>query len=121
MTLPRWTRAAQRWMRSSPPVQNRSLSGCVERARWPMISMPTANACLARLETWMSIWRDALVVAAGAPEDIADPEDADRVREMDVSLREAQSALNETMFTIKALRQNANARLALESYVLALP
>ena len=76
---------------------------------------------LARLETWMSIWRDALVVAAGAPEDIADPEDADRVREINISLREAQSALNETMFTIKALRQNANARLALESYVLALP
>lgn len=76
---------------------------------------------LGRLEAWASIWRDALVVVAGAPEDVTDSESLDRVREIGVTLQEAQSALTETLFTMKALRQNANARLALESYVLALP
>ena len=76
---------------------------------------------LGRLEAWASIWRDALVVVAGAPEDVTDSESLDRVREIGVTLQEAQSALTETLFTMKALRQNANARLALESYVLSLP
>ncbi len=76
---------------------------------------------LARLEAWASIWRDALVVAANAPEDVTDPDDIERIREIGISLSEAQSVLNETLFTMQALRQNANARLALESYLLSLP
>ena len=76
---------------------------------------------LARLEAWASIWRDALVVAADVSEDVTDSEDLDRIREIGISLSEAQSALNETLFTMQALRQNANARLALESYLLSLP
>ncbi len=76
---------------------------------------------LARLDAWASIWRDALVVAGGTPQDITDLDDLERVREIGVSLREAQSALNDTLFTMQALRQNANARLALESYLLSLP
>lgn len=76
---------------------------------------------LARLEAWASIWRDALVVAANAPEDVTDPDQTERIREIGISLSEAQSVLNETLFTVQALRQNANARLALESYLLSLP
>ncbi len=76
---------------------------------------------LARLEAWASTWRDALVMAAGAPEDVTDSEDLDRIGEIGVTLGEAQSALTETLFTMQALRQNANARLALESYLLSLP
>ena len=76
---------------------------------------------LERLEAWASIWRDALLIAAGVPEELTDSEDADRVREIAVDLPQAQSALNETQFTIQSLRQNANARLTLESYVLSLP
>ncbi len=76
---------------------------------------------LARLEAWASIWRDALVVAGGTPQDIMDSDDLEQVREIGVNLRDAQSALNETLFTMQALRQNANARLALESYLLSLP
>ncbi len=76
---------------------------------------------LGRLEAWASIWRDALVVAAGSPEDVTDSESLERVREIGVTLKEAQSALTETLFTAQALRQNANARLALESYLLSLP
>lgn len=76
---------------------------------------------LARLEAWASIWRDALVVVAGAPEGITDSDNLDRVQEIDVNLQDAQSALTETLFTMQALRQNANARLALESCLLSLP
>ena len=76
---------------------------------------------LARLDNWALIWRDALIVAAGSPDDVADPASLDDIRKIGVGLAEAQSALNETLFTMQALRQNANARLALESYLLALP
>ena len=57
---------------------------------------------LTRLEVWASIWRDALVVVGGSPEDITDSGDLDCVREIGVNLREAQSALNETLFTMQA-------------------
>ncbi len=76
---------------------------------------------LGRLEAWTSIWRDALVVAAGVPEEVTDPEDRKRVQDIGVGLREAEIALKKTLLTVRALRQNANARLALESWLLSLP
>ncbi len=76
---------------------------------------------LTRLEAWASIWRDALIVAAGSPEDITDPQTLDNIRQIDATLHQSQSALMNTLFTIQALRQNANARLTLESHLLTLP
>ncbi len=76
---------------------------------------------LERLEVWAGVWRDALLVASGAPEEVTDPEESDRLGGLAVSVPEALGAVTEILATIKRLRQNANARLALESLLMALP
>ncbi len=76
---------------------------------------------IGRLETWAAVWRDVVVSVAGAPTGVSDLDDTDRIGNIAVSLRDAEAALRETLFTVQALRQNANARLALEAYLLAIP
>ena len=74
-----------------------------------------------RLDLWASLWRDALLIAAGTPEGITDPESLADLEALHVSVAEAARALNDVHFTLSALRRNANARLALESLLLNLP
>ena len=76
---------------------------------------------LERLEVWAAVWRDALMVAAGAPEEVIDPAEAEQLGELSVSVPQALDATTEILGTIKMLKQNANARLALESLLMALP
>lgn len=74
-----------------------------------------------RLDTWASLWRDALLIAAGTPEGITDPETQTKLGTLGTSVSATAHALNEIQFTIDALRRNANPRLALESLLLNLP
>lgn len=78
---------------------------------------------LSVLETWLSLWRDALLVASGAEVTLANPDraaEAERLAES-VGLEGARQALAAVDRTLDAVRRNANLQLALETLFLDLP
>jgi DNA polymerase-3 subunit delta' len=78
---------------------------------------------LAVLETWLSLWRDVLLVASGAEVALTNPDraaEAERLARR-VGLEGARRALDAVEHSLDAIRKNANLQLALETLFLDLP
>jgi DNA polymerase-3 subunit delta' len=75
------------------------------------------------LETWLSLWRDALLAASGAPVALANPDRADDAAWLaeHVGLGGARRAVEAVEQTMEAVRRNANLQLSLETLFLDLP
>lgn len=75
------------------------------------------------LETWLSLWRDAMILSIGAEADIQNT-DRDLVLELLISefnQEEIVSSVQEIKRTIETIQQYANIRLSLETLMLDLP
>lgn len=75
------------------------------------------------LESWLSLWRDAMVVAYGAQAPLGNPDCTADLERM-VSTIGAEGllgAVRATERTLEAIRKNANLQLALETLMLDLP
>ena len=75
------------------------------------------------LETWLSLWRDVLLVASGAEVPLANPDWAGEARRLadEVGVPGVKRALEAVGRTVDAVRKNANLQLALETLFLDLP
>lgn len=75
------------------------------------------------LETWLSLWRDAMILSSGAEASIQNT-DRDLDRQMmasGIELEEIVSSVQTIKRTIEAIQQYANIQLALETLMLDLP
>ena len=75
------------------------------------------------LLTWLSLWRDALIVGTRAEASAHNP---DRTAELEwlatsLDVEQMHAALQATMRTIEAIRGYGNVRIALETLMLDLP
>jgi DNA polymerase-3 subunit delta' len=75
------------------------------------------------LETWLSVWRDAMIVTFGVQ---ASPNNPDRITDLEIltSVLDPEQlvrAVQETERTLDAIHHYANVRLALENLMLDLP
>jgi DNA polymerase-3 subunit delta' len=75
------------------------------------------------LQAWLSLWRDAMLVASGAEVALANPDWAEEARRLadGLGLERARRAVEAMDRTIDAVRKNANLQLALETLFLDLP
>lgn len=75
------------------------------------------------LQTWLSLWRDALLYAAGASAPLVNVDQADRIQEMAsrAGLDRARAVISSLEHTLDLLDRNVNARLASEVLMLDLP
>jgi len=75
------------------------------------------------LEAWLSLWRDAMVVAYGAQASLGNPDcfaDLERMVRT-IGAEGLLGAVQATERTLEAVRKNANLQLALETLMLDLP
>jgi hypothetical protein len=75
------------------------------------------------LEAWLSLWRDAMVVAYGAQASLGNPDcfaDLERMVRT-IGAEGLLGAVQATERTLEAVRKNANLQLALEALMLDLP
>lgn len=75
------------------------------------------------LSLWLSWWRDLLVLKQGAPTLIANDDWKDGLEQWSrrFTSEEVKDAVRDTLATLERLEQNANARIALDVLMLALP
>ena len=75
------------------------------------------------LQTWLSLWRDALLCAAGASTPLVNVDQADRIQELAgrAGLDRARAVISSLEHTQDLLDRNVNARLAAEVLMLDLP
>ncbi len=75
------------------------------------------------LETWLSFWRDLLIVSSGAEATRGNPDRADDVEQIAdrLSLQQVSSLIHLIQDTMNSLEMNANIRLVMENLVLKFP
>ena len=75
------------------------------------------------LQTWLSLWRDVLLRAAGTSNPIANPDQANAIEELakQFSLETTHKVVSALQQTLDRLDRNVNARLATEVLMLDLP
>ena len=104
---------------------NLVMSPATDRLRWAERRAESfyrqRDGVLAQLETWESLCRDAVLVAAGADEGLGDPAMASDLQILAVSAEEGWRSGSAVRQTMEMLQRNVNARLALEALLLALP
>ncbi len=78
---------------------------------------------IAELEQWLRWWRDVLLIKEGGEEHVSNIDQMDGLRlgAGQVTTQQAVRTITGIRDTIEALESNANPRLALESFMLALP
>ena len=81
------------------------------------------QALYGTLDTWASLWRDAVLTVAGAPEGVTDPALAEDIGKLvdGLSVAATARALAEVQAAQDALRRNAIPRIVMEVLLLALP
>jgi len=97
--------------------------GRVERFQYAEKLAKDKTRLRAALETWLSIWRDVFLRAAGASAPITNLEQEEQVDLLATrcGLRTASEMLSALQRTIDMLDRNVNARLATEVFFLDLP
>ena len=75
------------------------------------------------LEQWLRWWRDILLLKEGGEEHVSNVDQMDPLRQVagQVTTQQVVKTITGVRDTIEALESNANPRLALESFMLALP
>jgi DNA polymerase-3 subunit delta' len=75
------------------------------------------------LETWLSVWRDALLLSHGGRVPTANPDQRQRVEWLAARVKREplQRVLQRLDAVLEAVEANANLRLALEAFMLDLP
>ena len=75
------------------------------------------------LETWLSLWRDAMLAAYGVQAPLANPDRGRDLKRLKVAVppSEVVAAVRATERTIESLRRNANLTLAMETLMLDMP
>ena len=81
------------------------------------------RCCLVLLDTWLSYWRDTLLLASGSQAPVTNYDHLEEMTQIaqQFGSEAAQKALEATRRTMSYLDKNANARLALEVLVLDYP
>ncbi|MDA1095843.1 MAG: DNA polymerase III subunit [Chloroflexi bacterium] len=104
---------------------NLVVSPATDRLRWAESRAESfyrlPDGVMALLDTWESLCRDAVLVAAAAEEGLGDPTMEPDLRILAVSAEEGWRSGVAVRQTIEMLQRNVNARLALEALLLALP
>lgn len=118
----RWTEDLKNLLGASRAGQFAYAEGLAGRRREVELEGKRREA-LALLDTWLSLWRDVLLVASGAGVPLANPDWSAEAHRLAAAtgLEGAKQAIEAVGRTADAVRKNANLQLALETLFLDLP